>query len=369
MIIGVPREIKPTENRVSLVPAGVEILKQAGHEILVESGAGCGSGFPDSQYEEAGATIQPSSRAIYENAEMVVKVKEPTPEEYPHLRPGLIVFTFFHFAASEELTRAVLDSGCIALAYETIETPDRHLPLLTPMSEVAGRMAMQQGAKYLEREFGGKGKLLGGVPGVKPAQVIILGGGVVGSNAAKIAAGLGAQVTILDINLERLRYLDDVMPRNVCGVMSEPVIIRELIRTADVVIGGVLLPGGKTPKLITRENLKSMEPGSVLVDVAIDQGGSFETSRPTTHEDPIYEVEGIIHYCVTNMPGAVPKTSTQALTNASLRYVEKVASMGWEGAVRKDPAIAKGLNIAKGAITCPALANSFGWKCVPFEEL
>lgn len=369
MIIGIPKEIKTMEHRVSLVPAGIEILKQEGHTILVEAGAGRGSGYSDEAYALAGAKIVDSAEKVFQEAECIVKVKEPQPEEYSKIRPGQILFTYFHFAASESLTQAILDSGAIALAYETFETDDGHLPLLTPMSEVAGRMAVQQAAKYLEREFGGKGKLLGGVPGVRPARVLILGGGIVGFNAAKIAAGLGAQVTILDIDLQRLRYLDDVMPRNVQGLMSDPATIRDLVPTADVVVGAVLVHGGKAPKLLNREHLQVMEAGSVVVDVAIDQGGSFETSKPTTHENPIYKVEDIVHYCVTNMPGAVPQTSTQALTNATLLYLQQIAGLGWKEAVRKNPTIARGLNMAGGQVTYQAVADAFNLEAASLEEV
>lgn len=369
MKIGVPREIKSMEYRVSLLPVGVEILKQNGHSVLVQKGAGMGSGYPDSSYKAAGATLVDSAEAIYADSDCIVKVKEPQPEEYPLIREGQILFTYFHFAASESLSQAILESGAIAIAYETIETEDGLLPLLTPMSEVAGRMAVQQAAKYLEREFGGKGKLLGGVPGVRPARVLILGGGIVGSNAAKIAAGLGAQVTILDVDLQRLRYLDDVMPRNVQGIMSDPATIRDLVSTADVVIGAVLVHGGKAPKLLNRGHLEQMEKGSVVVDVAIDQGGSFETSRPTTHKDPIYEVEDIVHYCVTNMPGAVPQTSTQALTNATLLYLKQIANLGWKEAVRQNPAIARGLNMAGGKVVYSAVAEACNLEAVSLESV
>ncbi len=369
MIIGIPRELKSMEYRVSLVPAGVEVLLQEGHQVCVQEGAGRGSGFSDADYEEAGALLVESAEAVFSNADMIVKVKEPQPEEYDRIREGQILFTYFHFAASEELTRAMMSAGVVAIAYETIETDQGKLPLLTPMSEVAGRMAVQQAAKYLEREFGGKGKLLGGVPGVCPADVLILGGGIVGTNAAKIAAGLGAQVTLLDVDLERLRYLEDVMPRNVRGIMSDPATIRNLVAEADVVIGAVLVHGGKAPKLITREHLKSMEDGSILVDVAIDQGGTFETSRPTTHENPIYEVDGVIHYCVSNMPGAVPQTSTLALTNATLQYIREIARKGWREAAKINPAIARGINIADGSVVYPAVANAFDLTPVGLEEI
>lgn len=360
MVIGVPREIKPGENRVALTPSGVEILRQHGHQVLVERNAGIGSGFPDEEYERAGAVILDSARQVYAQADMIVKVKEPIEPEYPLIRPGQIVFTYFHFAASEELTTAIRRSGCIAIAYETVQRADGSLPLLIPMSEVAGRMAPQEGAKYLERTMGGRGILLGGVPGTEPATVVVLGGGVVGTNAAKIAAGLGARVIILDTNLYRLRYLDDVMPRNVITMVSTPANIRRVIREADLVIGAVLIPGAKAPKLITREMLADMKPGCVIVDVSVDQGGCVETCRPTTHDNPIYVVDGIVHYCVANMPGAVPVTSTIALTNATLPYIVEIADKGWEEAARTNPEILAGLNIVDGAITHPGVAESFG---------
>jgi L-alanine dehydrogenase (EC 1.4.1.1) len=342
MIIGVLKEIKIDESRVALLPVGAELLIEHGHHVLIETQAGSASGFSDDQYLSAGATVVSTAQEVYRRADLIIKVKEPLPQEYPFLREGQIIFTYFHFAASEELTRAIIRANCIAIAYETIETPDSHLPLLTPMSEVAGRMAVQQAAKYLEREHGGRGVLLGGVPGVEPATVVILGGGVVGTHAAKMASGLGAKVYLLDINLERLRYLSDIMPPNVIMLMSNRHNIRELLNKADVLISCVLIHGGKAPKLITRDMLRSMKKGAVAVDVAIDQGGSFETSRPTTHEDPIYEVDGVIHYCVANMPGAMPVTSTIALTNATLPYVVEIADKGYKRAILENPAISKG---------------------------
>ncbi len=359
MKIGVPTEIKTLENRVSVLPGGVEVLVQDGHEVVVQAGAGLGSGYLDEAYAEAGATLLDSAEAIFEQADMIVKVKEPLEPEYDLIRKDQIVFTYFHFAASEPLTRAMIRSGCTAIAYETIETANGHLPLLTPMSEVAGRMAVQQAAKYLEKECGGKGKLLGGVPGVEPAVVIILGGGVVGTNAAKIAAGMGADVTLLDISLDRLRYLDDVMPKNVKLVMSNPANVRSLAERADAILGCVLVPGGKAPKLVSRDMLGLMQPGTVLVDVAIDQGGAFETSRPTTHDEPVYEVDGILHYCVANMPGAVPVTSTRALTNATFPYLRKMANQGWLVLARTNAGFAMGLNVINGQVTYKAVAQAF----------
>ena len=369
MTVGVLKEIKPNENRVSLLPVGVELLKSHGHQVLVETRAGLGSGFPDELYKEAGAEIVATAKEVYDRADMVMKVKEPLPQEYGLIREGQIVFTYFHFAASEELTRAMIESKCVAIAYETIETADGKLPLLTPMSEVAGRMAVQEGAKYLERTQGGRGILLAGVPGVEPATVVILGGGVVGTNAAKMAAGLGARVYILDVNLDRLRYLSDVMPKNVIPVMSNTHNIRELLKVADLVVSGVLIPGGRAPKLITRGSLKLMKKGAVIVDVAIDQGGSTETSKPTTHENPIYEVDGVIHYCVANMPGAVPQTSTIALTNATLPYAVEIADKGYKRAILENPEIKKGANIVLGKVTYKAVADAFGLEYTPVEEV
>ena len=369
MIIGVPKEIKPGENRVALVPAGVEALARAGHTVLVERGAGEGSGFDDGAYEAAGAQIVDRAAGVWDRAGLVVKVKEPVPSEYPHLRPGRVVFTYFHFAASETLTRAVLESGCVAIAYETVQLPSGELPLLTPMSEVAGRMAVQVGAFYLERPSGGRGILLGGVPGVRPAEVVILGGGTVGTNAAKMAAGLGAHVTLLDINLERLRYLADVLPANVDLVYSNRHNLLACLSYADLVIGAVLIPGAKAPYLIRREDLKRMKPGAVIVDVAVDQGGCVETARPTTHDDPVYVVDGVLHYCVANMPGAVPRTSTLALTNATFPYVQRLADLGWREACRRDRALALGLNIVEGKVTCRGVAEAFGLPYTPVEEV
>lgn len=359
MKIGVPREIKTNENRVALVPAGAEALVAAGHEVMVETGAGVGSGFGDEMYTAVGATIGPDATTVWGQADMVLKVKEPIASEWKHLRSDLIVFTYFHFAADEELTRAHLDSGATCIAYETVELPTRELPLLTPMSEVAGRMAVQQGAKYLEKLYGGRGMLMGGVPGVPPARVVILGGGIVGINAAKMAAGLGAHVTIMDVSLERLRYLSDVMPANVQMIFSNRHNILEQIRTADVVIGGVLIPGAKAPKLVRREDLATMQKGAVVVDVAVDQGGCIETTHPTTHENPTYMVDDVLHYAVANMPGGVPRTSTLALTNATLPYVVQLANKGWHTALQDNAALRKGLNMTAGKVTYRAVAEAF----------
>ena len=369
MIVGILREIKPEENRVAMTPGGVEVMRQNGHTVLVEKNAGMGSGFPDEIYDLSGAEIVETPREIYDRAEMVMHVKEPLPPEFPHIRKNQIIFTYLHLAAAEELTHLLIQSGAICIAYETIQKPDMSLPLLTPMSEVAGRMAIQQGAKYLEMAQGGYGILLGGVPGVDPGTVVILGGGIVGINAAKMACGLGAKVYVLDNSLERLRYLSDVMPPNCFLLMFNPATIRRLIKEADVVVGAVLVPGAKAPKLITREMLKTMKQGAVLVDVAIDQGGCFETSRPTTHSDPIYIVDGVVHYCVANMPGALPKTSTIALTNATLPYAVEIASKGWKKSFRENPEIRYGANVVKGKITCKGVAEAFGLKCVPIDNM
>ena len=360
MIIGVPKEIKTAENRVALVPAGAEAFAAAGHKVYLEQGAGLGSGFTDDAYIAVGAEIVPTAEEIWARAEMIMKVKEPIEPEWPRMRKGQVIYTYFHFAASEALTRAVIGSGAVAIAYETVQLSTGELPLLTPMSEVAGRMAVQEGAKYLERVFGGRGILLGGVPGVAPGEVAIIGGGVVGINAAKMAAGLGAHVTILDISLDRLRYLDDVLPDNVDTVFSNRHNILDAIRSADLVVGAVLLPGAKAPHLVTHDDLKCMKPGSVIVDVAVDQGGCVETIRPTTHENPTYFVDGILHYGVANMPGAVPRTSTLALTNATLRYGLRLARDGWRKACRADPALRLGLNVVEGKVVYPGVADAFG---------
>jgi alanine dehydrogenase len=368
MIIGILKEIKAEENRVSMVPAGVEIMIKCGHHVQVEKGAGVGSGFEDRAYEEAGAEIIGTPAKIYESVDMVMHVKEPLPAEYGLIREDQIIFTYFHLAAADELTQVLIKSGSVSIAYETIQKKDGSLPLLTPMSEVAGRMAVQQGAKYLEMAQGGQGVLLGGVPGVDPGTVIVIGGGVVGTNAAKAACGLGAKVYILDMNLDRLRYLSDVMPSNCFLLMSSPATIRKLVKDADVVIGAVLIPGTKAPKLVTRDMLKDMKKGAVMVDVAIDQGGCFETSRPTTHSNPIYTLDGIVHYCVANMPGAVAKTSTLALTNATLPYAAEIASKGWRQAMEENPEIRHGANVVHGKVTYKGVAEAFSLNFTPIDE-
>jgi alanine dehydrogenase len=369
MIVGVLKEIKAEENRVCMTPAGVEIMRQNGHEVLVENNAGVGSGFDNGAYTDAGAEIVDTPQEIFKRSEMVMHVKEPLPAEYELIRENQIVFTYLHLAAAEELTHVLIKSDSVNIAYETIQKADGSLPLLTPMSEVAGRMAIQQGAKYLEMAQGGHGILLGGVPGVDPGTVVIIGGGIVGINAAKMACGLGAKVYILDMNLERLRYLSDVMPANCFLLMSKPTTIRRLILDADVVVGAVLIPGAKAPKLLTRDMLKTMKKGAVLVDVAIDQGGCFETSKATTHRDPIYEVEGVVHYCVANMPGAVPKTSTLALTNATLPYAVEIANKGWKKAMQENPEIKYGANVVKGKVTYQGVAEAFGLEYTPIDKL
>jgi alanine dehydrogenase len=369
MIVGILKEIKTEENRISMTPAGVEVMIQNGHTLLVEKDGGKGSGFEDEVYKNAGAEIVDTPQEIFERAEMVMHVKEPLPAEYDLIREDQIVFTYLHLAAAEELTHALIKSKSICIAYETIQKADGSLPLLTPMSEVAGRMATQQGAKYLEMAQGGHGILLGGVPGVDPGTVVVIGGGVVGINAAKMACGLGAKVYILDMNLDRLRYLSDVMPANCIPLMASPATTRELVKEADVVIGAVLVAGAKAPKLVTREMLKTMQKGSVLVDVAIDQGGCFETSRPTTHSDPIYEVDGIVHYCVANMPGAVAKTSTIALTNATLPYAVEIANKGWQRAMQENPEIKLGANVMNGKVTYKAVAETFDLEYTPIDTL
>ncbi len=369
MIVGILKEIKIEESRVCMTPAGVEVMQNNGHQVLVESCAGVGSGFSDEDYLRAGAQIAASPAAVFATADMLMHVKEPQPSEYSLIRPGQILFTYFHFAASESLTRAMMESKAVCIAYETITSPDGSLPLLTPMSEVAGRMAAQQGAKYLERSQGGRGILLGGVPGVAPATVLVLGGGVVGTHAALMACGLGAKVYLLDMNLGRLRHLAEVMPKNCFPMMSSPATVRELIQEADVVIGAVLLHGAKAPKLVTREMLKTMKRGAVMVDVAIDQGGCFETSKATTHTEPIYNVDGIVHYCVANMPGAVPLTSTMALTNATLPYAVAIANKGWQQVACEDEGIRAGINIAIGQITYRGVAEAFAMDYVALAEL
>jgi len=359
MIIGIPKEIKNNENRVSLIPFGVEDLCKNGHTVIVETNAGKGSGFFDEDYTVAGAQIESTAKAIFEKADMIVKVKEPQPHEVEMIKPNQIVFTYFHFAADKELTESIIKSSSIAIAYETVQTDNGQLPLLIPMSEVAGRMAVQNGAKCLEASMGGRGKLLSGVPGVEPATVTILGGGIVGMNAAKIAAGLGAKVNILDINADRLKYLDDIMPSNVFTLYSNRHTILDLLPTTDLLIGAVLVVGAKAPNLITREMLSLMPERSVIIDVAVDQGGCVETCRPTTHKDPTYDVDGIIHYCVTNMPGAVPYTSTIALSNTTYPYILKISNKGYKAALLADHALMKGLNIYKGKITHHGVAEAF----------
>ncbi len=369
MIVGILKEIKTEENRVAMTPAGVEVLRQGGHTVLVEASAGIGSGLSDAEYSAHGAEIVLSAKEIFSRADMVMHVKEPLEPEYGMIRRDQIIFTYLHLAAAEGLTRALMASGSVCIAYETIQKADGSLPLLTPMSEVAGRMAIQQGAKYLEMTQGGDGILLGGVPGVDPGMVLILGGGVVGINAAKMACGLGARVYLLDVDLDRLRYLSDVMPSNCFLLMSNPAAIRDLITRADVVVGAVLIPGAKAPKLITRDMLKTMKKGAVLVDVAIDQGGCFETSKATTHGNPIYILDGVVHYCVANMPGAVPKTSTQALTNATLPYALEIANRGWRNAMKENPEIRLGANVVGGKVTCKGVAEAFGMEYTPIEGL
>ena len=360
MIVGVPREVKSDEYRVAMLPVGAEELTAAGHQVLIEADAGMGSGIPDELYEAAGASIVVSAAEVWDRAEMVVKVKEPQSSEWPRMKPGQVLFTYFHFAADEALTRAVIDSGSTAIAYETIRDPKGTLPLLTPMSEVAGRMSIQEGAKFLERPQEGRGILLAGVPGVAPAEVAVLGGGIVGSNAARVAAGLGANVRILDINLDRLRYLDDIMPPNVTTLYSDRHTILESVERADLVIGAILITGARAPRLVRRQDLARMKPGAVIVDVAIDQGGCIETSRPTTHREPTYLVDGIVHYCVTNMPGAVGRTSTYALCNVTLPYVLMFANHGWREVAMSHVGIADGVNIDRGRVTNKAVAATFG---------
>ena len=366
MNIGIPKEIKPQENRVAIQPGGVMTLVQQGHKVMVEKDAGLGSGFSDVEYVAAGAQIEADVDALWAAADMIMKVKEPIAEEYSRIKAGQILFTYFHFAADKTLTQAIIDSKCIAIAYETVEKVDRSLPLLIPMSEVAGRMATQEGAKFLEKAMGGRGVLMGGIPGVPPANTLVLGGGIVGVNAAKIAAGMGSNTIIMDINMPRLRYLDDVMPKNITTLFSSEANIRAMLPTVDLIIGAVLKPGAKAPHLITREMLSHMRPGTVLVDVAIDQGGCFETSKPTTHQDPVYFVDEILHYCVANMPGAVPYTSTLGLTNVTLPYAVALANKGWKQAVKDDAELLKGVNIVEGTIVYEDVADAFSmeWSTV-----
>jgi len=366
MIIGVPKEIKNNENRVAVTPAGVKELAKHGHAVFVQATAGEGSGFSDETYVGAGAVMLPTIEETYARAEMIIKVKEPIEPEYKLIRKDQLVFTYFHFASYEPLTHAMMESGSVCLAYETVEMADRSLPLLVPMSEVAGRMSIQEGAHYLEKPLQGRGILLGGVPGVRPAKVLILGGGVVGTNAAKMAAGLGADVTIMDLSLPRLRYLDDVMPANVNTMMSNEYNIQEMIKTHDLIIGAVLIPGAKAPNLITRDMLKEMRPGTVLVDVAVDQGGCIETCKPTTHEDPTFIIDDIVHYCVANMPGAVPYTSTLALTNATLPYAIQLANKGWKKACQDSEQLKLGLNVINGDVVYKGVSDAFN---LPYTDV
>jgi len=365
MKIGVPKEIKSDEYRVAIMPVGVETLVRAGHSVSVQTGAGLGSGFEDADYAAAGAAIVQSADEVFGDSDMIMKVKEPQPGEIRKFRRGQIIFTYFHFAADAELTKRCAESGITAIAYETIKDRKGALPLLTPMSEVAGKMSIQEGAKYLEKPMSGRGILLGGVPGVPPAHVVVLGGGVVGTNAAKVAAGLGANVVLMDVSADRLRYLDDIMPANVTTLYSDAYNIRENLKLADLVVGAVLIPGAKAPRLVTREQLKTMKNGAVIIDVAIDQGGCIETSRPTSHKEPTYIVEGVVHYCVTNMPGAVGRTSTIALCNATLTYATKIAS-DWRKACAADPGLAEGVNMFEGRVTNAAVAGAVG---LPLEKL
>lgn len=366
MIIGVPKEIKNNENRIALTPAGAAELVKRGHDVYVQAGGGIGSGFKDEDYISADAIMLPAIEDVYAIAEMIIKVKEPIESEYKLIKKGQILYTYFHFASSEPLTMAMIENKSVCLAYETVENDDRSLPLLVPMSEVAGRMSVQEGAKYLEKTYGGYGVLLGGVPGVLPAKVLIIGGGIVGTEAAKMAAGLGADVTIMDVSLKRLRYLDDIMPANVKTMMSNTFNIRELIQTHDLVIGAVLIPGAKAPHLVTRDMIKTMRPGTVMVDVAVDQGGCFETTVATTHAEPTYIVDEVIHYCVANMPGAVPRTSTIALTNATLPFAIQIAEKGWKQACIDSVPLRKGLNVVEGKVVYEGVAEAFN---LPFEKV
>lgn len=368
MIVGVPKEIKDNEYRVAMTPGGIRKLVEAGHKVLVETKAGEGSGFSDAQYREVGAEVVPSNAEAW-GAEMVVKVKEPQPSEFEFLRSDLLLFTFLHLAAEERLTLELMDRGTTSIAYETVELPNGHLPLLAPMSEVAGRMSIQIGAHYLERMAGGRGKLLGGVPGVRPADVVIIGGGIVGTNAAHMALGMGAQVFIIDLDLDRLRYLEDVLEGRLVTLSSNPLNIAEAVRRADLLIGAVLIKGAKAPRLVTREMVGTMTPGSVIVDVAVDQGGCVETTCPTTHSDPTFTVDGVIHYCVANMPGAVPRTSTYALSNATLPYIAQLAELGAKASIEANPALARGVNTYAGELTYAGVAEAFDMAYTPIDEL
>ncbi|HOT90560.1 MAG TPA: alanine dehydrogenase [Anaerolineae bacterium] len=367
MIIGVPKEIKDNEYRVSMTPGGVHQLKEHGHTVLVEAGAGEGSYFTDADFAAAGACIVPSAEEVWTQANMIVKVKEPLPTEYKYLRPDLVLFTYLHLAASESLTRTMMESGVTGIAYETVELPNGTLPLLTPMSEVAGRMSIQVGAHYLERQAGGRGKLLGGIPGVQPAKVVIIGGGVVGTNAAQVALGMGARVILIDINIDRLRVLSEILHGNFETLASSPYSVARAVRTADLLIGAVLVKGAKAPKVVTREMVSTMKAGSVIVDVAVDQGGCMETTHATTHSNPTYYVDGVLHYCVANMPGAVPRTSTNGLSNSTLPYVIKLADQGFAAAVAADKSLALGVNIYQGKVTYQAVAEAFGLPYTPLE--
>jgi alanine dehydrogenase len=369
MIVGIPKEIKNNENRVAITPAGVKAFSQTGNQVLVQKSAGLGSGIQDSEYIQAGANIIGTAEEVFEKAEMIIKVKEPLSSEYKLLRPGQILYTYLHFASSLELTKAMMDRKIIGIAYETVQTEDGHLPLLAPMSEVAGKMAGHVAAYYLALPYGGRGVLMGGVPGVAPAKVVVLGGGTVGTCAAKVAAGIGANVTLLDISINRLKYLADVLPKNITLLISNQHNIEEEIKDADAVIGAVLIPGAEAPKLITKEMLKMMKPNSVIVDVAIDQGGCIETSRPTSHSEPVYKVNNVLHYCVTNMPGAFSRTSTFALTNATLPYGLEIANKGYIKAIKENKALAKGLNVIDGKVTYRPVAKSFNLKYYPVEEV
>jgi alanine dehydrogenase len=369
MVIGVPKEIKNNENRVALTPAGASEMRKFGHTVYVQTEAGVGSGFSDDEYKAAGAHILPTIEAVYEIAEMIMKVKEPIASEYNLIKENQLLFTYFHFASSEPLTHAMVARKSVCLAYETVQSSNGALPLLVPMSEVAGRMSIQEGAKYLEKPLKGRGILLGGVPGVPPAKVLVLGGGIVGTQAAKMAAGLGAHVTILDVSLNRLRYLSDIMPANVFTQISNDYNIRELVKTADLIIGAVLIPGAKAPNLITRDMLKTMRPGTVLVDVAVDQGGCIETCKPTTHEDPTFIIDDVVHYCVANMPGAVPYTSTLALTNATLPYAIQLANKGWRKAVQDNEDLRLGLNVVNGEICYKGVSDAWNLPYTPVEQI
>lgn len=368
MIVGVPKEVKDNEYRVALTPGGARQLVESGHQVWVEAGAGEGSGFPDTQYEVSGAQTVPTSADAW-SAQLVIKVKEPQPSEYEFMRPDLVLFTYLHLAAEEHLTREMMKRGLVGIAYETVELANGHLPLLTPMSEVAGRMAIQVGAHCLEKMNGGRGKLLGGVPGVRAADVVIIGAGVVGMSAAQVALGMGANVVVIDLNLDRLRYLSEVLPGRLTTLSSNPLNIAEAVRRADLLVGAVLIKGAKAPRLVTREMIRTMNPGSVVVDVAVDQGGCIETTHPTTHSNPTFLVDGVIHYCVANMPGAVPRTSTYALSSATLPYILKLADWGVEAAIQADPALAKGVNTYLGRITYPAVAEAFELEYTPLDTL